>query len=325
MTESANSSSIPLIVRKNVSCTFEASSAWRKILGQFPLKERFLDGNGFRLYFWTHPLYKVAISTPFRDRLALVWDGEKPPLDFDFNSLVKSTGCDDLLLKDVGPFLSNTPSMQPRIMNNYINCEVCLDKDIEKRLRHKGRRNIRKACEIYDLNLEINPEGIFEEFYKMHLSTRHRLGVLPYPKSFFTELFELRNDTVVIFMCRSPQGSLGFLLCYIHGIEMISGHMVYIFEQRHQRICDFLYLSAFQWGRANGFSTFRFGADNRNQVSLIKSKEKLGATHREQWDFQLKQKLNSGNQPNSLPRRLLRSTPNSIFRHMGHLTKMYFG
>lgn len=324
MPEAPNTSKKPLFVRDLQSCTFEATSAWRKILRQFPLKERFWDGNGFRLYFWTHPLYKIAISTPFRDRLALVWDGVEPPLNFDFNSLAKSTGCYDLLLKDVGPFSSNITSMYPRVMNNYINCEVCLDQDIEKRLRHKGRRNIRKACEIYDLNLEINPEGIFEKFYKMHLSTRHRLGVLPYPKSFFAELFELRNEKVVIFMCRSPQGSLGFLLCYLHGIEMISGHMLYIFEQRHKRICDFLYLSAFQWGRDNGFTTFRFGADNRNQVSLIKSKEKLGGKPRAQWDFSLKQKSISENHPNSPIRRVLRATPKSIFKHMGKLTNVYF-
>lgn len=311
--------------RKNSCCTFEASYAWRKILRHFPLKEHFFDGDGFRLYFWTHPLYSIAISTPFRDRLALIWDGEKPPLNFDFTSLVKNTRCSDLVLKDVGPMLSNTPSMHSRVINNYINCDVCLDENIEKRLRHKGRRNIRKACEIYDLNLEINPEGIFEKFYQMHLSIRHRLGVLPYPKCFFSELFDLRNNAVVVFACRSPEGYLGFLLCYLHGKEMISGHSMYIFEQRQKRITDYLYLKAFQWGRMNGFSTFRFGADNLNQTSLINSKKKLGATPRKQWDFHLKQKSMSKDNPNSPIRRLLRCTPNRIFRHLGHLTNLHFG
>jgi len=55
LTHSANPSTVPLAVFEVPSCTFEASLAWREILRLFPLKEQWLEGNGFRLYYWTHP------------------------------------------------------------------------------------------------------------------------------------------------------------------------------------------------------------------------------------------------------------------------------
>lgn len=325
LTDPFDPSSIPLAARGIASCTFEASPAWRGILKQFPLKERWLDGNGFRLYYWTHPLYRSAISTPFRDRLALVWDGAALPSEFDFTSLAVQTGCTNLVVKDVGALTAELLDDQSGMFSDYINCEVRLDGNIASRLRHSARKNFRKAWEDFDLTIEVNPEGVFENFYDMYLRTRHRLGILPYPKSFFRALFGLREDAVVIFACRSPEGPLGYLLCYMHGHEMISGHLTYIFEQRRKRISDFMFVSAFQWGQNNGFSIFRFGADNSNQVSLIQSKQKLGAIARPQWDFHLQQRSKSNDCPNSPVRRMIRSTPHSLFRSTGRLTSLYFG
>ena len=311
-------------MRKFQSCTFEASTAWRQLLRQFPLKERSLDGDGFRLYFWTDPLYAGAISTPFRDRIAVAWDDKSSTPDIDFTASINQFGFDDLILKDVGSLASNSFQGDKRLVSQYVNCEVILDENIENRFKNSARWSFRKA-KSNGLRVDVNPHGIFEAFYNMHLSTRHRLGVLPYPKSFFSQLFELRHDAVVIFACNSSQGFLGFLLCYLHGPEMISGHMMYNFEMRQQRISDFLYMFAFLWGRDNGFSHFRFGADNRNQISLIKSKQKLGAIARKQWDFHLKKKVFKEDNPNSPLRRCLRSAPSSMFRHMGHATHLYFG
>lgn len=316
---------MPLAVHEVPSCTFEASLAWREILRLFPLKERWLDGDGFRLYYWTHPFYREAISTPFRDRLALVWEGATPPPKFDFAALAVRTGWADFVVKDVGALTPKLPDAQAGLVNDYVNSEVSLDGDIEKRFKYSARKNLRKAQEDYSLAIEINPEGVFENFYRMYLFNRRRLGVLPYPSRFFRALFELRGKTVVVFACRSPEEALGYLVCYLHGNEMISGHLAYNFEQRHKRISDFLFMSAFQWGRTNGFTTYRFGADNRNQASLIESKQKLGAMVRPQWDFRLRPKPISEDRPDSLVRRLLRAAPMPLFRHTGSLTKLYFG
>ena len=315
---------MPLAVYEVPSCTFEASLAWREILRLFPLKEQWLEGNGFRLYYWTHPLYRVAISTPFRDRLALEWEGAAPPLGIDFSALAGRTGYADLVVKDVGALAVKSPDEHAGLVNDYVNSEVRLDGDIEKRFKHSARMSLRNAQEKYSLTVEINPENVFENFYRMYLFTRRRLGVLPYPGRFFRALFEHCGEKVMVFACRSLQKPMGYLVCYLHGSEMISGHLIYDFEQRHKRISDFLYLSAFQWGHANGFTTYRFGADNQNQISLIESKQKLGAVARPQWDFRRRSKP-SEDLPDSPIRRILRAMPMPLFRHTGSITKIYFG
>jgi hypothetical protein len=319
---------MPLTAHEAPSCTFEASLAWREVLRLFPVKERWLDGNGFRIYYWTHPLYRKAISTPFRDRLALEWEGIKPPSQIDFSQLIFQAGflgSSNFVLKDVGSPVFKLPEARGGLVNDYINSEVILDTEIEKRFKHSALMSLYNAERKYNLSLEINPTSNFENFYQMYLFTRQRLGVLPYPSNFFRELFNLRGEKLVIFSCNSSEGILGYLLCYLHGNEMISGHTVYDFSQRHKRISDYLYLRAFQWGRANGFSVYRFGADNVNQTSLIESKQKLGAIVRPQWDFRLHPKPIKEDRPSSPVRRLLRVTPMPLFRYSGNLTKLYFG
>jgi hypothetical protein len=291
------------------------------------LKERWLDGDGFRLYYWTHSLYRGSISTPFRDRLALEWEGVEPPKSFDLSGLTpltKHLDVVDFVFKDVGLSVFKLPEDQGRLVSDYVNSEVILDSDIEKRLKHSARKNFRKAQEEYRLTLEINPKDECENFYRIYLVNRKKLGVLPYPCYFFRALFDLSDKTLIVFACRSPEGILGYLICYLHGNEMISGHMAYDFEQRHKRISDFLFISAFIWGRENGFTSYRFGADNLNQISLIESKQKLGAIIRPQWDFRMRPKQISKDRPTSPVRRLLRVAPMTLYRHSGILTKLYF-
>lgn len=317
-------SNAPPMLRHVPSCTFEASLAWRKILRLLPVKERCLDGNGFRLYYWTHPFYRGAISTPFRDRLALEWEGSAPPSGLDLEALAIRTGCANFIAKDVYTLIAKLPDGHGGLVSNYINSEVCLDGNIEKRIKHSARKNLHKAQEDYHLAIDIDPDGVFEDFYQVYLVSRRRLGVLPYPRGFFRALFELRGESVVLFSCRSPEGVIGYLLCYLHGPEMISAHLAYDSGQRHKRISDFLFMNAFQWGRANGFLTYRFGADNRNQTSLLAFKQKLGAVARRQLDFHLYSKPMSEDRPDSLVRRILRVTPMPLFRLTGSLTGLYF-
>lgn len=315
---------MPPLVREVPSCTFEASQTWREILQLFPLKERWLEGDGFRLCYWEHPFYRGAVTTPFRDRLALSWDGGRPPSRIDFFALATRAGCADFIAKDVGAFVAQSSDDQVGLVSDYVNSEVCLDGDIEKRLKYSARKNLRKAQEDYGLVVDINPDGVLQDFYRMYLRSRQRLGVLPYPWRFFRALFELRGGAVVVFSCRSKQEILGYLVCYLHGGEMISGHLAYDFEQRHKRISDFLFMSAFQWGRSNGYVVYRFGADNRNQASLIESKQKLGAVARPQLDFRFRPQRNNKNSPDSPVRRILRAMPMPLFRYTGGLTSLYF-
>jgi hypothetical protein len=307
------------------NCTFEASSQWRTLLKtEFPVREVRLNADHYSLYLWTHKFHSKAISTPFRDRLAMEWGGSAPSLA-DINRLLINASLTSVLLKDVGGLLQIDEGENSECFErNFINCDVMLDADLEKRFSHAGRKNFRKAMEDYGLEIRINVNGSFESFYNLYLDNRKRLGVLPYMASFFKHVFDWRGQASVVFSCHQADCVLGYLICYLHAGEMISGHLAYDFSQRHKRISDFLFINAFLWGRKNKFTNYRFGADNRNQESLIHSKEKLGATRRVQLDFHLPPSHVGIDQPHSFYRGLLRSMPNFIFRRTGLLTRVYF-
>lgn len=290
----------------------------------FPLKERCLEGDGYRLYYWTHLLYRTAISTPFRDRLALEWEGAVQPSGLELASLAIRTRCSDVVFKDVGMFVSGIPGPGTGLVQEYVNCDVSLDEGLEQGFGRSARKNFRRAQEDYGLTVDVNPRDAFEDFYRLYLASRRQLGVLPYPRKFFWKLFDYIGDAVVMFRCNSPEGVLGYLICSLYGPEMISSHLAYRYEQRQKRITDFLFMNAFQWGRRNGFSTYRFGADSLDQASLLRSKLKLGGVSRPQWDYHLRPALKAEDRPDSVVRRLLRAMPMPLFRHTGKLTGLYF-
>lgn len=294
---------------------------WRGILRDvFRLKEHVVEFDGGAIILWGHPLHRQLISTPFRDRAALLGDDVelKPETFANFNKVSQS-----YIVKDV-PFIDGTNG-EKDYAHAFINSDVALDDDIEKRLDRSARKNLRKAQQEYGLELVVNPDGVFEEFYDLYLTTRRRLGVPPYPKRMFQILFDHLGENVALFACRSPTGTnIGYLMCYLHETEMISAHIAYDFTQRDKRIADFLFFKAFTWGRSQGFSNYRFGADNKNQEGLIWSKKKLGAVPRKQFDRCNGVNESKGDDPQSAIRRILRATPRWAFQHSSLMTYLYF-
>lgn len=307
--------------------TFEASDFWREVLrNTFFLKERKVEVDNFEIFLWKHPLYPRWVSTPYRDRLAISWQGRKNIFSRDkYRELARA--CKNFILKDVTPLLISNEEMmhfKGHTREQYTNSDVILDNNIETRLHRSAKKNWRRAREEYSLIAEINPVFSFEEFYDMYLRTRIRLGVLPYPRKLFHEIFEGIGNNAAVFQCRDESRCYGYLICYLHNSEIISGHICYDFNERHRKIPDFLFISAFQWAVQRGFNIYRFGGDYNNQESLIAAKVKLGAVPRPQCDLVSSNPKLSTDRPNSWQRRLLRSMPRPIFRHTHLLTAVYF-
>jgi len=306
--------------------TFEASSFWRRILlEEFRLKELRVETEEYSIIFWRHPFYNFLVSTPYRDRLALEWTGQFP-VSLDLEGIAGKLGKSNFIVKDIGGLVSHqiSPVVGRNLKETFINCNVCLDDQIQSRLQHSARKNFRKAKEEYGLGIEVNPDGVFEHFYDLYVQTRHRMGLVPYSSKFFKMIFDQRGEATVIFACCSSEGKLGYLICYQHGQELISGHLAYDFDQRNKRISDFMFMSAFSWGRDHKYSNFRFGADNLNQTSLIGSKVKLGAQANQQIDFDSQNKSVQRDNPDSLIRRTLQYLPLPIYSYTSLLTRFYF-
>jgi hypothetical protein len=162
----------------------------------------------------------------------------------------------------------------------------------------------------------------FEQFYALYLQTRRRLGVLPYSRSFFRYWYDRSGDHTIILKCSDGATPLGFLLCYLHGDEMIPSLIAYAYDHRRSAITDLLHMHAFLWGRSQGYCNYRFGADDLDQTGLIDSKLKLGAVARRQLDYVRPEpafKLS-----NLAVRAIIRRMPPLLFRHASRLTRIYF-
>jgi Acetyltransferase (GNAT) domain len=310
-----------------VQCTFEATPFWRDVLDrEFPVRCREVETASYRAFLWRHRLGKRWISTPFRDRLALEWTGQKPQA-LDTQQLLHGSR-HHVLLKDVGDLLPSSHHAECRgyLRQEFTNSDVNLDNQVFSRLKHAARKNWRKARNDYGLECAINPPAAFEHFLALYHHTRRRLGVPPYPISFFRRLFDAigPRGPVVLLAARDNRDAIGYLLCYLHGVEMISAHIAYNYELRHKRTTDFLFISAFKWGHDNGYERYRFGGDYNNQSQLIAAKEKLGAISRRQLDLESTATKTRADNPTGSVRRILRIIPASAFPYTAALTKVYF-
>jgi len=310
---------------KAVQETFEATAFWRGILDKaFWLREKGFEVDGARVLLWTHPFYRRAISTPYRDRMAISWDRPVNEID-QFALLEGSRRFGDVTLKDIFDVLPDkSADFGDAIRHQHTNSAVPLDEGVDSRLRRSAKKNLRRATEEFGLQFEVNPIGRFSEFYEIYLGTRKRLGVPPYEKLFFRLLFDGIGGPVVLFRCHDSKMTYGYLLVFLHGSEMISAHIGYDFSHREKKIADFLFVNAFRWGAKNGYSEYRFGGDYKNQDSLIFAKTKLGAETRAQWDLVVPPRPVVLDEPDSIVRKVLRSTPMAGFRHAGALTRVYF-
>lgn len=309
-----------------LNTTFEASPLWRHILKHvFHLQERHFTCDGFDLLAWKHPFYPFYISTPYRDRLAIIW--HDPPRALSVNELRSAVGNKRALIKDVASVSSMSEDHQQRgMVNSYTNSSVSLTGDILSHMNRAARKNWRRSNEVFKLELTVNPNSALTDFYNLYLHTRRRLGVIPYPLSLFRILLSELGSTVLLLRGSLNGRAIGYLLCYLDGNEMISAHIAYDESEQSTRITDFLYINAFLWGQKHGYVTYRFGGDYNNQTSLRAAKVKLGAVPWPQYDLATSRyRLPiAEDRPNSLIRRTLRALPMPLYRHTGVLIHAYY-
>ena len=236
-----------------------------------------------------------------------------------------------LLLKDLANYLE--PEAFEKIhelrskkftgfSSHFVNSYVDLSEELK--LSHSTRKNYKRSTEYYGLNVSINRTDELEKIYKLHLDTRKRLRVAPYPKTFFKTLNERVGKNTTLFLCYQNKELLGFLICYLHKSEIISAHLGYDFNSRHKRVTDLLFLSALNWGKLNGFKLYRFGADHKSQTGLIHFKKRFGAQCFDQLDFHI-----NSNIPVSSEKKLanigrfIGILPDYAYKYLGEITRFY--
>lgn len=305
---------------------FEASDFFRGVLkDEFRLKEFIFEDDNYSVILWKHPLYKTLISTPYRDRLALVYKGGTPK-KINYAAICEKFKGYRIILKDIGLYLS-ADQQELSLNADFLNSDILLDPNLEKNFKYCVRKNLKRGVNIHNLAFEVNRLDYFEQFYRLHLKTRKRLGVIPYKKSFFKSLIQNGvREKVAFFSCKYNNSVAASLICYLHDDEMISGHLAYDYSCKELRANDFLLTNAFIWGRKNQYRIFRFGADYKEQASLLKFKQKFGAKVRSQLDFYspCRNSESLGPARNAGIKKIIGLLPDFLYRLIDNATRIYF-
>ncbi len=307
--------------------TFEATSFFREIMGsEFWVNEEIYSDKRLELIFFKHKLSKTLVSTPYRDRAAIKFHENNASIDDCFEGVKDFLKGKSAIFKDLSVFSSLSIDVSKYCNGSYsmVNSDVALDSKLESRLHKSAVKANRRAKEVFNLSFKVDSWDI-DRFYELYLESRLRLGVLPYAKSLFRKFAQGIGKKTVVFSAEDESGPIGYLICYLHGDEMISGHLAYDYSKRLKRVTDFLFLQAFIWGRNNGFVNYRFGSDHRSQEGLITFKERLGAVVRPQYDLLFGvEETHDGAQNNRFVTSLIKHVPMRLFRHSFLGTKIYF-
>jgi CelD/BcsL family acetyltransferase involved in cellulose biosynthesis len=226
------------------------------------------------------------------------------------------------------------PSALPyTVSNSFAHHYISLDRDIDSILMSFHRTSIRQGVRrAMRSNLRIDsvdtPDGL-ARFYELYRSTRKRLGLPTFPISFFRSQWEEFH----------PSGKLKLLTAKLRD-TWVAALWLFLYKDRvsaeaigwedsHEELRPtcFIFWKAINMARAEGYRVFDFGRTDTANHGLMDYKRRwgtsvvdlpvyrLGETAR----HSLIKKGESAVSKNSLLRRLIRHSPDSVIRLLGNI------
>ncbi len=231
----------------------------------------------------------VEVSRPHRDRrwISLPFSDHCSPLTTELNILKQFSSALHTLSGERGkPSIEvrwdlSDPPAEPNGMD-YMLHMLSMDPDVEKVKAHMHHSHLRNVKVALAHNVQIR-RGVtgrdLDEFYRLHLETRHRQGVPIQPKLYF----ELLNEMIL-------QQGLGFISLAYRGSECLAG-AVFLHWNRtltykygasteaglSYRPNHLIFWDAIQWGCEHGYSVFDFGRTDLENSGLRTFKGRWGA------------------------------------------------
>jgi len=215
--------------------------------------------------------------------------------------------------------------------SNYVIHKLRLEEDLEvvhSRMHPMHRRNIGKAL---NYKMEVKTGFSLEfmrEFYKLHLDTRHRLGVPIQPWQFFKNLSEqvIGNGLGFILLvedeCESVAGGVflqwGDTLTYKFGASLTKARKI--------RANNLMMWSAIKWGCGNGYKMMDMGRTNLENSGLRSYKSNWGA-HEFPLVYTSSSDLTPGTKGGGIMRfaeSLIRRSPRWVCKLSGEMFYRYF-
>jgi hypothetical protein len=281
------------------------------------------------------PFGRRLVAVPFRDRGGLLWTS-----DAAFAALVREAkrigselGAASVELKTVDAYpaaLVSAAGLSERFywVRSVVPLADFASMPLWERLGHKRRSPIRQAQEAGMVCDDATTDA--DTWYDLHLRTQQRLGLPPFPSSFFRKLLGtlVPCGAARLLIARRGGEALAATILLRHRSQVIYGYAASTEEGQRQGAGDFLLFSALQAAIAEGRDTFDMGSDAPSQEGLLFFKKRWFAVQAPIPTYSLGDAagatVDSSSPRYRLVRKVFEYLPRPALRLAGRATK-YFG
>lgn len=224
------------------------------------------------------------VGLPFSDfcpPLITGGDGAAAALTLALDELRKRRA---VALEVHAPLLQGVPSAHP--CKRYLHHVLALEPDADAVMRRFAKPQILRGArraQREGLRVELRTDqDALMAFYRLHVATRRRQGLLPHPRRFIARLSRLLDDglgfVAIALDGAAPAAAAVFLHCrdvltYKYGASDAS--------RLPKRPNNLLFVEAIRWGCSHGMTTLDFGRTDIGHESLRAFKLAFGAEERE--------------------------------------------
>jgi lipid II:glycine glycyltransferase (peptidoglycan interpeptide bridge formation enzyme) len=153
-----------------------------------------------------------------------------------------------------------------------------LERIFEAFHRNSIQRKIRRA-ERERLSYEVGrSEDLLDEFYRLVLITRRRLGVLPQPRNWFVNLVKSMGNEIQIRLARKDGSGIAALLTLRHRSSVVYKYGCSDKDFNSLGAMSFLIWKLIEESKASGVEEIDFGRTDLDHEGLITFKDRFGTT-----------------------------------------------
>lgn len=171
-------------------------------------------------------------------------------------------------------------------------------------------------------------DGLVDEFYRLLLITRRRHGLLPQPKSWFSNIVQCMHGNARVLLARKGSVAVAGVLALRHRKSVIYKYGVSDEAFHHLGGMPFLFWRLIEESKRDGAEVLDLGRSDLDNLGLLAFKDKFGTAKRSltYYRYSRDSKSRSSNGLVLEPvRRCFMVMPNSVFGAAGSLVYRHMG
>jgi hypothetical protein len=287
------------------------------------------------------PLQKKLVSVPFRDRGGPIWEHRDALCAIlkEVKVLASELGASYAEIKSLSPFPKDIVDQAGLVEEEYWVRSVVgiafTSDELWKAIGPKTRNMVRQAeRESLVFEEDVGFQDPASEFYAIFLDTQKKLGVPPFPKLFFSMMYDRlrRSDHIRLFFATKGGRPVAATILFLFGDMAVYAYSASLRDALAARVNDFMMWNILCWLIERGYRTFDLGSDSPLQDGLLFFKRKWLATQRPipfyyyfPRDREPPRQVDSSLQVYAVYRRIFSMLPGPVFRSLGGYVTRYLG